>query len=159
MIDLATDIIIYPHTYPALNVVRLEVDFRGQSGSFHLAPVKLTDAALYLGVEERTDDGAAYRYPNLVRVITLAQNQDDPDPILHAILRSLVVWLEENIDPILAQALTGQAEQIGTTLWALDGTAASLGTRAVTNELSDLRSPPTPAELNRTTVDPTVTIE
>jgi hypothetical protein len=159
MHDLNTNIIIYPDSYPALQVVRMEIDFRGQKGDFHLGPVRLTDNTMYIGVEERTDTSVARRYPNPVRVVSIEQNQANPDPALLGILRSLALWLEEWIDPIIADALTGATEQLGTTLWSLEGVTAPLGDRMISNDLIDLRSAPAPAEAWAVTVDPVVTIE
>ena len=149
MIKLDTPIIIYPDTYDVLYLVRAEVELRNRTASFYLAPARLTEDNIYLGVQETvpaTVEGAPdtmkARFPDIVRTVILAQNLANPDPVIAALLDTYTVFIEAVEQILIANqdepgGLAEAPYQNGTTEWQLRSTYEPTEDRQVAVENLD----------------------
>jgi hypothetical protein len=145
VIKLDAPLIIHPDTYDGLFIVRCEFDLRAQTAELHLAPARSDATAIHLGVKEQVGTTIAYRFPEVVRTVTLRQNLVDPDPAITTIMTALASFLEIVEQTIVANqheenGLATTALQIGTTEWELASTVVPNETRKV--EVKELPAKP-----------------
>lgn len=135
MLKLTTPITIHPDTFDGLMVVRLEIDFRHEFLTAHLAPVTSSADKISLGREENGELLA----PEILRTVQISQNQQDPDPLIAQFFDAFYRAMEKIEQVLVAhkeeeQGLAKQTHQIGMTKWSLDVAYEPIGNRTVGRE-------------------------
>src|SRR5678815_3526485 len=127
MIKLVSPITIYPDVYDALFIVRCEFDLRSQTATLYLAPVQSDAEGIYLGRKEMAGETVLYRFPEMIRTVTLQQNLINPDPGIEGLLSAFATFLESIEQAVVITqtepgGLATTTHQIGMTQWALNST-------------------------------------
>ena len=147
MLKLKTPLVIYPHTYPALVAVRVEIEARAQRVTVDYGPAQEVDGKVTLGTYDETTGQTVAPAP--VRSVTLAQNFTAPDPAVDALFQDLTRVLEQ-IDRLVASSqhepggLAEAALLLGEQEWSLEHTFEGLGARGVGVRKLRLRDHPAP---------------